>query len=140
MSKIIIENVQAGRLKFNQKITPMLDIEYVVETWQEHNTILDFKVYSVFGLNWSGPNGEGGEYMLCKDNDGRTEGVTDISEASVFMSGSIRWDGCSNLRFDGQDDIMLHFCGKQSAVDVGTLLGRLYDLAADEIESWDGGR
>lgn len=63
--------------------------------------------------------------------------VYKTNEAEVFLSGSIKWDGCSNLRFDHQDRVMLHFCGKQEAMDIGILLGWLYELAAEMVPAFD---
>lgn len=57
----------------------------------------------------------------------------DIDSADVYLSGSIKWDGCSNWHFDAQDDAMLHFCSRKEAGDIGELLRRLYDLAAEII-------
>jgi hypothetical protein len=72
-----------------------------------------------------------------------TDSVETTEEAQVYLSGSIKWDGCSNLYFDEQDSIegtkcSLHFCGKQEAMNVGVLMGRLYDLAAKIIPAWSG--
>jgi hypothetical protein len=63
--------------------------------------------------------------------------VKRVSEAELFLSGSVKWDGCSNLRFDHQDNVMLHFCGRKEATSIGVLLGRLYDLAAAMVPAFD---
>jgi len=62
--------------------------------------------------------------------------VKKIDEAQVFLHGSIKWDGCSNLHFDEQDNVCLHFCGREEATNIGVLFDRLYDLAAKMIPSW----
>jgi hypothetical protein len=53
-------------------------------------------------------------------------------EERIFFTGFVKWDGCSNW------DMGLHFCSKKQAVELGTLLGRLYGLAARMIPHWDG--
>ena len=79
-----------------------------------------------------------GFVFLKKDADSGTDSVETVEEAQVYLSGSIKWDGCSNLHFGEQKRCSLHFCGKQEAMNVGVLMGRLYDLAAKIIPAWSG--
>lgn len=55
-----------------------------------------------------------------------------IEEAEVVVSGSVKWDGCSNWDFH-TDECMAHFCDRKGLTDFGELLGRLWDLAADKV-------
>ena len=55
-------------------------------------------------------------------------------EEGRFLSARFKWDGCSDVSFAG----MLHFCEREHLANVGVLLGRLYDLAAELIPRWDG--
>lgn len=64
--------------------------------------------------------------------------VESIDLAQPFVHGYVRWDGCSNWHFDEQDSIMLHFCSKDEAGNIGRLLERLYEIAAKAIPAWDG--
>lgn len=91
--------------------------------------------------------------LLWLDDDGRPVGnkagstsspdpASSLEETQVYLHGSIKWDGCSNWLFDEQDSLpgcqsMLHFCGKQSAMNLGVLMERLYEWAAEVIEAWD---
>jgi hypothetical protein len=70
--------------------------------------------------------------------DAEGQVVEDINKAAVYMSGSVKWDGCSNLTFDEQERVALHFCGKENAMHIGALLGAIYDEAARCIPGWDG--
>lgn len=83
----------------------------------------------------------GGKYDIpWYPRAGATAGHDQVEKpelAQVYLSGHIKWDGCANLRFDEQDRVMLHFCGRRDAEKVGKLLGRLYDNAADLITRWD---
>jgi hypothetical protein len=94
---------------------------YYCVAWAPEDHFIDFRVYTLLG----------------KDADGLPV-FQDAEKAEVFLSGFIKWDGCANVYFDGQDDVMLHFCGKGEAMNVGLLLGRVYDLAAKLIPNWDG--
>jgi hypothetical protein len=101
------------------------DIGFTVAA-RAHNHYLDFEAYDTTFAN------QGVVY--------HTPSMTptdDRAEAEVFLSGSIKWDGCANVFFDAQEDACLHFCGRADAMRVGALLGRLYDLAAELVERWD---
>lgn len=60
----------------------------------------------------------------------------DIEKAQVYLSGEVKWDGCANLQFDEQDNVMLHFCGVEDVRKIGALLERLYEIAAKAIPFW----
>lgn len=78
---------------------------------------VDFKVYEL-----DSEKGAGGE---------------DCDE--VFLSGSVKWDGCSNFKFDEQDRCMLHCCTRQHMANIGILLVRVHELAEAVMEDhWDG--
>jgi hypothetical protein len=63
--------------------------------------------------------------------------VTDLSEAEVEVEGFVRWDGCSNFDFMPDSATMTHFCGKTAAVNLGVMLGRVYDAAKGLIPDAD---
>ncbi len=75
------------------------------------------------------------EYDNKNDPDGWN--TTSLAEAQVYLSGSIKWDGCANLRFDAQDGCMLHFCGRNDAARVGKLFDLLYDLTEQLLPTYD---
>jgi hypothetical protein len=59
-------------------------------------------------------------------------GVDGLDDAHRFLSGSIKWDGCFDVRIEPEDGAsMPHFCGRKEAVAVGALFDALYDLACD---------
>lgn len=47
--------------------------------------------------------------------------------AEPIISGSIKWDGCSNWDFSKQ----YHFCSKTDAKNFGDLLPKLYEWASE---------
>jgi hypothetical protein len=91
---------------------------------------MEFKCYESTYLDEYGP------WFEMADSD-VGESTNKLSEAQVFLSGSIKWDGCSNMNFDAQENCMLHFCGRSDAAKVGKLLDRLYDLADEHIPIYD---
>jgi len=44
-----------------------------------------------------------------------------------MMRGFLKWDGCINIEFYNY----VHFCGKEEAMNLGVLLGYIYDMAAE---------
>ncbi len=98
-------------------------------TGEEYDHVAGFKVYQVYK--------SGGSLVVDKANSQCTPNPTEkLEEAEVFLSGSVKWDGCSN--FNLGEGGYYHFCSKQEAIDIGVLLGRLYDWAAKLIPNWDG--
>lgn len=98
---------------------------YVVMTGDPTEAYVEFKVYSIIG------HGRNKEIYLEKIDGECGDQVQKVEEAEVYLSGSIKFDGCSNMKFDEQDRVMLHFCGRKQAVDIGVLMDRLYSLAAE---------
>jgi hypothetical protein len=58
--------------------------------------------------------------------------VESIEEAEVYLNGSIKWDGCSDLYLG--DEGYYHFCGKQDAAKLGKLIEYLYDKCAEYLK------
>lgn len=50
----------------------------------------------------------------------------------IFLSGSVKFDGCSNWDFH-TDDTLMHFCDQAEAEGLGRLLGRLYQIARERL-------
>jgi hypothetical protein len=101
------------------------DIMYAVEMRREGVTV-KFTVAHISGLE------DGTLPLYAKDDEKGCSGDTrEFADADVFLSGRIKWDGCSDMKFDEQERVMLHFCGRSDAVNLGMLMARLYDLAAE---------
>lgn len=95
-----------------------------------HEYRMEFRVYRVY---WRHDDGTA-DYV----NDEGVSALPALMEtASVWLEGHVKWDGCVNLTFPGQERAMLHFCTRDELTHVGLLLGRLYDLGA-KIPAWQG--
>jgi hypothetical protein len=69
-------------------------------------------------------------YVFLRKGATTSSDVVDVlADAGLWLHGRIKWDGCSNLHIDAQDDGMLHFHGPDDAAAVGKLLAALYDIA-----------
>lgn len=105
------------------------DYEIVITERRSH--WFGFKVYRVIGKTASGAR--------VYNRDGYTSSpdpVEDRDAAQVVLSGSIKWDGCSDLTIE---DEPLHLCGRVAAEEFAALLSAVYDVAAELIPSYDGG-
>ena len=93
--------------------------------------LVDFDVFQIV-------NERGGSILW------RSEGMTagqdpetdDQAQAEVFISGHVKWDGCSNWNI-GSDGVMLHFCSVRQAERLGELLRWLYEWADEMMHHTD---
>lgn len=100
-----------------------------------HEYYMDFKVYSFYlwqtpeQTEWDGVSDlkSGQAPSGCafdkKDAAATPDPVVTVEQSQVFLSGFIKWDHCTNLRFDTQDESMLHFCDREQMVNVGGVVG-----------------
>lgn len=105
--------------------------DYEIVVTERQGYWLGFKVYSVIGTSASG--------VKIYNRDGyesSPDPVEDRSTAQVMLSGSIKWDGCSNLTIE---DEPLHFCGRSNIEKFAEVLSAIYGLAAELIPSYEGG-
>jgi hypothetical protein len=104
------------------------DFHIIAEVHSHH---VDYKCWRCLQVNEFGV----AEYNRQGGHGG--DSTTSLAEAEVFLSGSIKWDGCANLHFDAQDECMLHFCGRDDASKVGQLIDLLYDLTEKFLPTYD---
>jgi hypothetical protein len=106
----------------------------VVATTKEY--CLDFKVYKI--VAWSGENYKVPVYENWDPKHVSVPNyVETIEEASCFIDGFLKWDGCCNFRFPENEVAYLHTCTKQEAGDIGRLLEFVYELGEQSIPKWD---
>lgn len=85
---------------------------------------VSFVVYETIGVE-----SNTGEVLFPKDDS--SQPLEGDGQPLPFLSGEVKWDGCSNWDFDIQDRCMLHFCGKGEAAGIGGLFEWLYGIAAE---------
>ncbi len=66
--------------------------------------------------------------------------VGDHREAQVFASGFLKHTGCINFKFHEPEDtgILMHCCGLEDTRKFSRLFEKLYKIAPECIERWDG--
>lgn len=91
---------------------------------EQNACYVDFRVWVIIG--GTGPDGS----RLFEPAEGHGW-IEDRSKAQVYMHGSVKWDGCSDVHYDEQDSCMLHFCGIECVEAITTLMRGVYALAAE---------
>lgn len=104
------------------------DNEYLISSTL-NGMVVDFTVYQILGIQEDGK-----VLMNKKDYVSSPDPVESPDDADVFLDGSIKWDGCSNWDFH-TDACMAHFCSRDSAIKLGALMGRMYEIAEILIPS-----
>ena len=120
----------------NRTVTYHDDLGYLVVANKGSHS-MHFTVYDVMG---TASNTE--VYLPLKNSNTSESALLDVetldfSPFQIYLHGDIKWDGCSNMHFDEQENCMLHFCGRTDALKIGILLGYLYKLAETHIEKAD---
>jgi hypothetical protein len=107
------------------------DGNYEIVVVERASHFLSFIVYRVIGRTKDGTR------IYNRDGyESSPDPVEHRSLAQAVLSGSIKWDGCSNMTID---DEPLHFCGRSDVEEFATVLSAIYDVAAELIPSYEGG-
>lgn len=99
---------------------------------EPHAYCVEFKIYDMIevgsdGKNFSWPR-IGAEHGM--------DVVTRLEWAEVYLSGSVKWDGCSNWHFDEQDRCMLHACSREGLLRLGEVMALCWDWTAELCPNW----
>lgn len=109
--------------------------DYTIVMERTHPTAVDFKVYEVMSRSLDG------NILDWKREEGTHMGpVESLGDASVFASGSVKWDGCASLSFDAQGDGRLHLYGPRDAAALGRMIYGVLEMAAlmmSEVSDFD---
>lgn len=63
----------------------------------------------------------------------------DLKDSETYISGSVKWDGCSNWNIDENERGMLHGCCRQDIQRIGDIMAQCWDWTAQLIsDKWDG--
>jgi hypothetical protein len=99
------------------------DIGWFVELKPYEPVPEDGMTYSVTVLAWRISYAHADEVCLDEHEPG-----DEPDKEKAWIHGFIKWDGCSNLDIS-EKDCMLHFCKREQLVNLGVVLGRLFDEA-----------
>lgn len=113
------------------KVWPDIGYAMAYELKPGYTHFFDFKIYNI-------AEEANGSILFYKNTEGSHTYVDNIEEADSFISGEIKWDGCSNFIFDEQKECMLHTCDRGSMIAIGEVLARTWDCGKDLLDGWDG--
>ena len=81
--------------------------------------------------------GESDDGLLWDLNDSTVGYTEDLALADLFASGWVKWNGCSDWRFDTQDRCMIHGCSREDLSRIGEALSRCWDATKEVLPAWD---
>lgn len=108
------------------------DILYLAEIQLDHH----FLRFRIFNICLGSDDINDTDVWFREKDSAIWEPTKDIENALCMMSGDIRMDGCMNLIFPEQEECMLHFCGRKDAANIGIIINRIYDVAAERLKDW----
>ena len=99
---------------------------------------VDFTIYDIEGWAFNPVEGEFNRPLWRKAGAANSPSATEtLAEAEPYLHGTVKWDGCSNWKFDEQDRVMLHGCSKADIQRFGDVMAMCWDLAADNCPMWN---
>ncbi len=113
------------------------DLDFTVVA-EPHSHYVSYKIYDI--VDWREGSTPGVYDVPAWNKAGsptRPEPVWTLAESEPFMSGSVKWDGCSNWFFDEQTHGMIQGCCREDIQRLGDVLGRCWDWTSELCEHWD---
>lgn len=115
---------------------PMEDALLFLECKHEEDSYhLSFRVWKVSQIISPKPM----RFEFHDEASPRSESHDDREKALPFLQGDLKWDGCINYTYPGQEHCMLHGCGLESVERERLAFREIYKAGAELIKSWDGG-
>lgn len=105
-------------------------LEYVADV-TPHDYRVDYKIYRISEYR------DGDRSKPCfhrKDAQSSPDNVENIEDAECFMTGHVKWDGCSNWTMT---DPYFHACSRQELEQIGQVLTLCWDLTKTLCPHWD---
>jgi hypothetical protein len=113
-----------------------VDLNFTVVA-EVHEYRVEFKIYDIVGMAEGDTKGVYDRPLWHKAGSPRSADIVEtLAESEVYLSGHVKWDGCSNWQFDEQDRCMLHGCSRQGIQRFGDILGACWDWAAELCPNW----
>jgi hypothetical protein len=105
----------------------------IIATPDEYH--VDYKVYEIVGERMAPDQG-----LVFHNNDGNCHPnpVDTIEEATPYLDGHVKWDGCSNWTIGYNDSraYLMHFCSREKLENLGKVLAKCWDLTAKLCSKW----
>lgn len=120
-------------------LEPVLNVENLVEMGFTVKSVVndgyvEFWVYNIVGESRRRP----GAFSWDRNGDQSNMNPTEnLAEAQVFLSGTVKWDNCSNWSFNVMESGMMHSCDRNGLQRVGDVMAYCWDYAAKHCPGWD---
>jgi hypothetical protein len=99
----------------------------VIATIHENSCSVEYKAYKIVSI------GDAKNEFYYRDNE------ANIALAKPYLTGFVKWDGCSNWRFDEQEECMLHCCSRDGLNRFSKIMIICWDWTKELIpETFDG--
>lgn len=104
------------------------DIEFYFRIKNSSTVSVEFEAYELYHYD----NGEGKSLkFMFFDKEGIQHWTNDLSKAEPYVTGFIKWDGCSEVDFMRN----IHSCGgKRSLVRLGKLFEEIFSVSSSMID------
>ncbi len=119
--KLLNENIETWERNFLLRVRPWTGAKD-----DALPNVVDVQVYECYITD------KGLQNFQKKGSPSSPDYEPDLQKAEMYLEGSIRFDGCSNLRFLREG--YLHFCGKADAIRIGDIMKQLYTMAAEMMQ------
>ena len=106
------------------------DIGYVARIEQQRDHYVNFVIYELQGIEC----GTGAVVLHKKGSPSWPDPVYDTSEAEEFITGYVKWDGCSDWLVHDS----IHYCSRTGLAEVSQVLQRCWDWAAETMPNFRG--
>ena len=108
------------------------DINFYFRIKNASTVSVDFEAYETTVYD----NGEGSEHKFRYfTNEGHEEFTHDVSKCEPYVTGFIKWDGCSEVNFAPN----IHSCGgRESLTRLGVLFEKIFKEASSMMDSCEG--
>jgi hypothetical protein len=105
----------------------------IVADPQKYSHAVCYKVYEVVGEH------QDGSFVFHKEEgDIHPNVVQTIEDATPYLDGSVKWDGCSNWTVGYNDSraYLMHFCSREQLENLGKVMARCWDLTRELCPNW----
>lgn len=100
-------------------------VNFLLKVTEKTDYYISFEVYDV--IAW-GEDKDTGKYTIP-------------SNVELYLTATIKWDGCSHFWFgeeeDGKQDGYINVCGKHCFEEHIMLMRELYEFGSKNIKCWD---
>lgn len=106
------------------------DIGFTVVA-EPHYFHVEYLIYEI-----EGDSVDGNPLYHRKGSDSFPDSVDTIEESEPYLTGEVKWDGCSNWEFDEQERSMLHFCSRENLQSISEIMVACYDWTKELLPSF----